>query len=77
MEVLGLEAAASTAGCDDRASSNVREIPAGGNGSLVVAEDETDFDMRSGVRGYAEMATAPRVYSEVLVATEPPRDPPA
>lgn len=67
VEVLGLEAANAFEGCDDRLDSNIREVPPGGNVSLVVAEDTTDFDMRSGVRGFAELATGVRIESELLV----------
>jgi hypothetical protein len=60
VEVLGLETADGSAGFADRAQGNVREISPGGDVTLVVAEDATDFDMRSGVRGYVELATGPR-----------------
>jgi hypothetical protein len=72
VEVLGVESLTGSAGFDDRVTGKVRKVPSGGNVSLAVVEHEAGFDMRSGVRGFAELATGPRVYSELIVPTEPP-----
>lgn len=68
--VLGLESTTEPVGVEDRRDRNVRLLPARGSVSYTVAEDETDFNMRTGVRGFAELATGPTVYSEPLVLSD-------
>jgi hypothetical protein len=72
VEVLGLETVDGMAGFDDRRSRCVRVVPAGGQRLLVVDEEMADFDMRPGVRGFAELTTGRRVYSALLVPSAPP-----
>ncbi len=72
VEVLGQETVAGGDGFDDRLKRDVREVPPGGSMSLVVDEEMTDLDLRSGVRGFAELTEEDeRRYSGVLTPTPP------
>ena len=73
VEALGVIAATEPAweARSYRREGDVREVPAGGVVSLVVSEDMTDFNMRSGVRGFAQLTTGFGVYGPVCMPTAP------
>lgn len=75
VDVLRLEQVDGPHGFDDRLNAERRELPPGGAVSLSVDEEQVDFDMLQGVRGFVELASGDdRIYSDVLVPGPPPDD---